>query len=196
MTAESKSTTSVAKCPACKNALPDGAPRCPSCKFNLRAADVKFGALPRQSAYLTDRARCLPLQELELLRDELALFHRRFPQVPFSVFLVDLLPGQSATEYAFWLANRAPSGTVHETGSASHSLLLLIDPHGGAAVFAAGYGLECMLSEDELQGALTVILPALNSRAFAPALHLAIENITTLLRDEALRQTTSPNDET
>lgn len=194
--AESKPATSVAKCPACESALPDGAPRCPECKFNLRAADVKFGALPRQSAYLTDRAERLPVRELELLRDALALFHRRFPQVPFTVFVADLLSGQSAMEYAFWLTNRAPSGTVHETGSDSYSLHLVIDANGGNAAFAAGYGLEIVLREDDLQSALTAMLPALNSGDFAQAIRLAIETITALLRDHSLRQTPISIDET
>ena len=82
------------------------------------------------------------------LRDALALFHRRFPQVPFTVFVTDLLSGQSAMDYAFWLTNRAPSGTVHATGSDSYSLPLVVDASGGHAAFAAGCGLEIVVREE------------------------------------------------
>lgn len=142
------------KCPSCANSLAAPEPRCPRCKLTLQTLDVKFGALPRHSMYFTDRTDRVPVREMAAIRTMLELFHQRFPQCLFSVFVADLPRGTSVGEYAFWLSNRARFTSVEHVQGDNFGLLLLIDVNGEAAALNVGYGLEEHLREDDLQAAL------------------------------------------
>ena len=141
------------KCPSCASPV-SAEPRCPSCKLTLQTLDIKFGAVPRHSMYFTDRTDRVPLREMAAVRQALELFHRRFPQCLFSVFVADLPRGMSVAEYAFWLANRARFSSVEQVHGENFDLLLAIDLSGRAAALNAGYGLEQHLREEDLQAAL------------------------------------------
>ena len=141
------------KCPSCASTLTSAEPRCPRCKLTLQTLDIKFGALPKHAMYFTDRTDRVPFREMATMRRALELFHRRFPQCLFSVFVADLPRGTSVSEYAFWLANRARFSSVEHARGENFDLLLVVDVSGRAAALSAGYGLEEHLQEEDLQAA-------------------------------------------
>ena len=104
--------------------------------------------------YFTDRTDRVPLREMAAMRQTLELFHRRFPQCLFSVFVADLPRGSSASEYAFWLANRARFSSLENVRGENFDLLLVIGFSGHTAALNVGYGLEEHLREDDLQRAI------------------------------------------
>lgn len=175
------------KCPSCSAALPAAVPRCPACKFSLRIADRKFGAPPRRSTHVTDYSKRLSGGDVERLRDELTHFEHRFPQIRFSVVVTELSPGQSAGEYAFWLANRVPSGVAARSGTQNLALLLVLDLTTNAAAFAAGYGLEAILAERDLAHALKTMTAAYSGKEFTDAISIAISQIADILRELAVQ---------
>ena len=113
--------------------------------------------------YFTDRTDRVPLREMAAMRGALELFHRRFPQCLFSVFVADLPRGTSVGEYAFWLANRARFSSVEHAQGDNFDLLLVVDTSGGAAALNAGYGLEEHLTEEDLQAALDAFATPMHS---------------------------------
>lgn len=142
------------KCPSCSTTLAAPEPQCPSCKLTLQALDVKFGALPRHSMYFTDRTDSVPMRDMATIRAMLELFHGRFPQCLFSVFVADLPRGTSVSEYGFWLANRALFSSVEQVQGDNFGLVLVVDLTGGGAALVAGYGLEEHLRQADLDAAL------------------------------------------
>jgi uncharacterized membrane protein YgcG len=122
--------------------------------MSLQRLDMKFGMVPRHSRYLSDRSGRLELGEMEGLRESLRLFEKKFPQVLLSVFVAELAAGGSASEFAFWLANRARFSSVEKTTSDNFDLLLVVDVTTKTAALTTGYGLEKHVPEDELLEAL------------------------------------------
>jgi uncharacterized membrane protein YgcG len=142
------------KCPSCREPFPAPVLQCPRCKLTLRRLDTRFGAVPRQSRYLTDRSNRLSDREIQDLRPLLSLFRRKFPQAPFSVIVMPGIPGGTITEYVFWLANRARFSPIEATGGDNFDILLGIDVEKGRAALQVGYGLESYLAEADLEEAL------------------------------------------
>ncbi len=142
------------KCPSCATSLPAPVARCPECKFSLQRLDMKFGMVPRHSRFLTDRTGRVPLSDVEQLRGQLRIFEKKFPQVLFSVFIDDLPKDTSASDFAFWLANRARFSSVEKKEGENFDLLLVIDLARASAALTAGYGLEPSVPEEDLQAAL------------------------------------------
>ena len=182
------------KCPSCASPLATAEPRCPSCKLTLKDLDIKFGALPRHTMYFTDRTDRVPMREMEASRQMLELFHRRFPQCLFSVFVADLPRGSSVREYAFWLANRARFSSSEEAQGENFDLLLVIDATGRAAALNVGYGLEEHLSEEDLQAALDAFTGPMGDGNLPAALQACLDVIDgklqhrwTFLHEEARR---------
>jgi uncharacterized membrane protein YgcG len=187
------------KCPSCASPLATAEPRCPSCKLTLKALDIKFGALPRHSTYFTDRTDRVPLREMAAMRDTLELFHRRFPQCLFSVFVADLPRGTSVREYAFWLANRARFSSVENAQGENFDLLLLIDVGARAAALNVGYGLEEHLREEDLEAALDAFTGPMREGDMPAGVQACVEIIDaklqhrwTVLNEEASRMTAVP----
>jgi hypothetical protein len=102
---------------------------------------MKYGMVPRHSRYLSDRSATMALTEMEEARQALRLFEKKYPQILFSVFVAELPPDGSASEYAFWLANRARFSSVEKTEADNFDLLLYIDVTTKTAALTAGYGL-------------------------------------------------------
>src|ERR1700736_3925771 len=142
------------KCPSCHTIVPGPVPQCPTCRLSLRRLDVRFGAVPRHTRFLTDHTGRLRTRELAELRQLLRLFGRKFPQSAFSVFLTNQVPDGAVAEYTFWLANRVRFGRVNAIGSENFDLLLGIDTETSSAALVAGYGLENYVSERDLERAL------------------------------------------
>jgi uncharacterized membrane protein YgcG len=180
------------KCPACGNSLDAPAAVCPSCKFSLRRLDTRFGSVPLHSRYLTDRASSLTRAEAKRLGDQLQRFEKKFPQSVFSVFVTDLPAGTSISEYAFWLANRAQFGSVEAVGEYNFDLLLVIDADTGNAALTVGYGLEKIISEEDLNVALTAALPSLRGGQLERGIRLCVEEMTKQLTDIGKAKTALP----
>lgn len=146
------------KCPSCASTLAAPEPRCPNCKLTLQALDAKFGALPRHAMYFTDRTDDVPMRDMAAIRRMLELFHQKFPQCLFSIFVADLPRGTRVGEYAFWLANRARFSSVEQAQGENFDLLLVVDMTGHAAALNAGYGLEAYLEQEDLEAGLEAFI--------------------------------------
>ena len=175
----------IPKCPSCANPIAGAAPECPACKLSVRRLDLKFGALPRRARYLTDRSGRLPLRTIRMLRHELQIFERKFPQSLFSVFVTDQLRGGSISEYTFWLANRARFSSIEAVGAGNFDLLLGIDLSAGAAALTIGYGLEQYIGEDDLHAALAAAKDAFTAHDYALGIGQCIELMTDRMREAA-----------
>ncbi|GEM_PF-7000576 len=151
------------RCPSCRESFAQAAlAQCPRCKLTLRRLDTRFGTVPRHSRFVTDRSASLPLPDMRELRSLLSLFHRKFPQSIFSVFVMPRIEGGTIAEYLFWLANRARFSSIEATAGENFDILLGIDLRTRTAALQIGYGLENYLSERDLERAL-----AQSSAAFA-----------------------------
>ena len=175
------------KCPSCHAPLAVPAPQCPGCKFTLEQLDQKFGLVPLYSRYLTDRADKLSARDIKQLRDLLHLFERKFPQILFSVLLVNLGPRFSISEYAFWLMNRARFGLLEAVGSKNFELLLVVDPEGRTAALTSGYGLENYLPEQELENSLAAGMAGFQNGDLARGIRDCIDFMMLRLREIAIR---------
>ena len=175
------------KCPSCHISLSTPAPECPNCKLTLDGLDRKFTLVPYCSRYLSDRSERLHLEEIEKLRDLLRFFERRFPQICFSVLLIDVGAHISISEYAFWLINRARFSTIGAVGPKNFDLFLVVDPVGRAAALIAGYALENYISEQDLQDALSAGSDGFHEGDLSRGIQACIEFMTERVREIALR---------
>jgi uncharacterized membrane protein YgcG len=175
------------RCPSCRALFSAPPEKCPQCNLTLSDLDRKFGIVPLYSRYLTDRTERLPLRDARQLGEALRLFHRKFPQVLFSVMLIDLRPRAPVSEYAFWLINRARFSEFQATGSRNFELLLVIDPGAKEAALITGYGLEHLLAEEDLAAALKATRPGFEAGNLAGAIRDCIDFMTRRLREIAQR---------
>ena len=127
--------------------------------------------------YFSDRTDRVPMREMAAMRDMLELFHQRFPQCLFSVFVADLPRGTSVSEYAFWLANRARFSSVEDVQGENFGLLLLIDVNGHAAALNVGYGLEEHLREADLQAALDAFADRMRANDMPAGVQACLDGI-------------------
>ncbi len=142
------------KCPSCREPVAEPVERCPRCRTNLHKLDLQFGVAPKHFGGLTDCTLTFSKADLRKLQMLLDLFHEKFPQSTFSVFVAELPAGIAIGEYTFWLANRVRFSTIESNGEHNFDLLLVLDTAGGAAGLTVGYGLENYLAEEDLSAAL------------------------------------------
>lgn len=136
--------------------------------------------------YFTDRTDRVPLREMAAARRTLELFHRRFPQCLFSVFVAGLQRGTSVREYAFWLANRARfSPLTHALGD-NYDLLLVIDVSGQAAALTAGYGLEEHLREQDLQATVEAFTHGMRNGSLPAGVESCVAHVAARLSERWL----------
>ncbi|MBA2432345.1 MAG: TPM domain-containing protein [Chthoniobacterales bacterium] len=117
------------------------------------------------------------------LRDTLRLFHKKFPQTVLSVFVMELPRDSSASEFAFWLANRARFSTVQKALEENFDMLMVIDLAARQASLAVGYGLEPYLEERHLQEALDEFAQHSARGKLAAGLQACVELLMRRLRD-------------
>jgi uncharacterized membrane protein YgcG len=139
--------------------------------------------VPLYSRHLTDRTERLSLRDASKLREALRLFGRKFPQLLFSVVLMDLRPRAPVAEYAFWLINRACFSEFQATGPRNFELLLVIDPGAKEAALITGYGLENFVAEEDLEATLNAARPGFEAGDLAGAIRSCIEFMTRRLRE-------------
>lgn len=173
------------KCPACRTVFSGPAPQCPTCQLSLERLDAKFGAVPRQTRYLSDRSGRLPLREIKKLRGLLQIFEKKFPQSLFSVFVTNGVPNGSISEYVFWLANRTGFSSIQAVAGDNFDLLLGVDLEAGMAALVTGYGLENYLTEDDLQAALTIAENAFRTGDFPRGIRECVESVRNRMRQIA-----------
>lgn len=175
------------KCPSCQSVLDQPQPRCPQCRFSLGKLDLRFGLVPAHSRLLTDRSGTLPLPEIKQLREQLRLFHKKFPQVLLSVFVNDFQPGTSVGEFAFWMANRARFTSADRIRGENCNLLLVIDLTSGTAALTSGYGLEKHVPEETLQSALDEFAAAARDEDLTAGVRACIAALTRQLRELSIK---------
>ncbi|MBA3960718.1 MAG: hypothetical protein H0X40_02300 [Chthoniobacterales bacterium] len=168
------------KCPSCRKAVEDPAPRCPHCQFSLEKLARRFVPL-RNDGLLSDSTRSLTHAERRKLRRVVGLFRSKFPQTTLSLFLAELPAGNTITEYAFWLANRERGSAMNATVKHNFELVLLIDITGSAAL-TAGYGLEKYLADEDLNAALRAGRAAFATRDWATGIERCLQVLTERMR--------------
>jgi uncharacterized membrane protein YgcG len=175
------------KCPSCTATLTAPLPECPFCGLTVDSLDVRFGALPRQMQFFTDRSSSLPLNGMNEIRALLGIYARRFPQSRLSVFVLPEVKNGTIAEYIFWLGNRGRFNPDDPFGGDNFDLLLGIDLKGRQAALLAGYGLEQYLGDEDLTEILAQSAPRFAANDFIGGLRDCIELLMTRLRDVALR---------
>ncbi|MGI9086180.1 MAG: TPM domain-containing protein [Chthoniobacterales bacterium] len=143
--------------------------------------------VPRHSRFLTDRTGRVAMNEMAQLRAALRLFEKKFPQILFSVFVDELAPGGSISEFAFWLANRARFSSVEKKGGDNFDLLLVLDLATNSAALAAGYGLEPHVSEQALRDALEALAAPLARGDVAGGIRALLDVLIPRLRELSRR---------
>lgn len=171
------------RCPSCQVPFSAPPPKCPQCGLTLTELDRKFGIVPLYSRYLADRTERLSLRDASQVREALRLFQRKFPQLLFSVVLIDLRPRAPVAEYAFWLINRACFSEFQATGPKNFELLLVIDPGAKEAALITGYGLENVVAEEDLEATLNAARPKFEVGDLAGAIRSCIEFMTRRMRE-------------
>jgi uncharacterized membrane protein YgcG len=174
------------RCPSCRETFAQAAPQCPHCKLTLRRLDTRFGTVPRHSRFVTDRSASLPMRDIRDLRSLLNLFHRKFPQSIFSVFVMPRIDGGTIAEYIFWLANRARFSSIEASGGDNFDILLGVDLRGCAAALQIGYGLENYLSERDLERALAQSSAGFAAGDLARGIRACIEFMMERMREAAI----------
>jgi uncharacterized membrane protein YgcG len=149
----------------------------------LRQLDLKFGAAPKHSGYLTDQALILSAQSNNRLCRLLQLFQSRFPQSLFSAFLTELPARTPLEEYIFWLANRVHFSSGESIGENNFDLLLVVDAAGGEAGLAIGYGLESFVGEETLRDALAAGRAAFARQDWSAGIERCVDRMTESLRE-------------
>jgi uncharacterized membrane protein YgcG len=173
------------KCPSCQTELSGSVAQCPNCTLTLQRLDVKFGAVPRHSRYVTDFTGSLSSHDIAQVRGLLRLFNRKFPQSRFSVFVTNQIAEGTAAEYAFWLMNRARFGFPEATGNENFDLLLTIDVQRSAAALIVGYGLENYVTERDLERALAEAASGFHDSDFARGICVCVEFMMNRMREIA-----------
>jgi uncharacterized membrane protein YgcG len=173
------------KCPSCQTPFSAPVAQCPNCKLSLQRLDVKFGAVPRHSRYVTDFSGSLSQRDIAEVRTLLRLFNRKFPQSRFSVFVTNQIAKGTVAEYAFWLMNRARFGFPEALGTDNFDLLLAIDVQRNAAALIIGYGLENYISERDLERALAEAASGFHDGDFARGIGVCVEFMMNRMREIA-----------
>lgn len=171
----------IVKCPSCRRPVNGPSPSCPHCRVSLRKLDLKFGVAPKHLGPITDPQVILTASERRRLTKLLALFHSKFPQAKFAVFLAGLPSGTVLSEYAFWLANRMRFSALEATGEANFDLLLVLNTAGNAGL-SMGYGLENLVPEEDLAVALGAGREAFAAGRWAAGIEHCVECLTERLR--------------
>jgi uncharacterized membrane protein YgcG len=171
------------KCPSCQSVFSLPVAQCPSCQLTLRDLDIKFGAVPRHSRFVTDFSGRLSRRDVTELRALLRLFNRKFPQSRFSVFLTNQISTGSIGEYAFWLMNRARFGFPEAIGADNFDLLLAVDVQRNVAALIAGYGLEHYVTERDLERALAEAASGFHEGDFFSGIRACVEFMINRMRE-------------
>lgn len=165
------------KCPRCVQTVAPGVPSCPHCGYSLQVACGLYGSEAVVAERLMDVEGSLVPEQRQAILDSLDDFGRMFPQLFFLVYLGALPPPASPRQFAFWLLNHAAVTDLDGLQPNERGLLLVVDPRGGTAVLAAGYFLESLMGQEELDLVLKSAAKDF-SRADYPA---ALRTITTAL---------------
>ncbi len=171
-------------CPSCDQPVKPGDPACPACGFCLEMAAARFGAVPRHGVYVTDTTQLmdsLTRGQHQSLERYLMFFERKFPQCRFSVFFTHLLPGRSIRELTFNLFNRCQFSAFEAKVARNFSLLLVVDTGSRDACLMTGYGLEPLLSTEDLEGILAAGRPAMDKRRYHEGVKACLDTTIKLL---------------
>jgi hypothetical protein len=173
-------------CPSCESPLQAGAAACATCGASLDTYRLRFGAIPRFGAYVTDTTgQELIYKEFMAIERMLKSFERRFPQSRFSFFMAKLSPSTKPREYAFWLMNECRFVPPECRLGANLSLLLLMDIGSMRGCLMTGYGLEAYLSEEDLSHILQAGKTHFARRHYVPAVRKCVAATSHILERRA-----------
>lgn len=137
-------------CPECGHSVPAYAEACAVCGLSLDALDAVFGAVPAHRGKINDYVAAFSKSDLSKLSAALRQMHERFPQSTFAIFTTKTAPDRMLLTQAFWLFNRAKICAPASKLGRNFSVLLLISPLTAQAAITVGYGLERLLSKQDL----------------------------------------------
>jgi hypothetical protein len=163
------------RCPSCRQSLPEEAPACPHCQFNLVSAGHFFGQAPELEFPLTDLAGVLSPWKRRAVRDGLLAMSSSFPQLSFAAVLSESDARLPLAAHAFWLCNAGGLTAPQESGGKCLLVLLVLDVKHTRAACTIGYGLEPFVSPEALDRIAAAALPELQKGAPAGAILAALE---------------------
>lgn len=127
---------------------------------------------PPLAVPIADPHRLLGDHDMRRIERTIKRIENRFPQLRLAVALQRAPAGVPLGVYTFWLFNRGGLSSPVERGGDNHLVLLVIDPGDGADGQAAamlGYGLEPLISREQLSDCLASASSELARGRFAAA---------------------------
>lgn len=153
----------MVSCPSCQEVVDEIDPldACSNCGLTLAALDGRCGVIPmiRKRAYSPVGA--FSARDRRVLNRWAYRFERIFPQTQLAVVATEVPAKVTAREYGFWLLNRGRFFTAQKTPGRNFCILFLIDTTRQHFAVILGYGIESVLSSEDLASVLAAGLPAL-----------------------------------
>ena len=136
-------------CPGCHGLLSRPPDECPRCGYSGHVAMARFPyAAPAMERFI-DPVGYLSEDGRDKIDRSLAVLKRKFPQVSFSICIVDLVEETDPREFGFWMFNASKVRDEHEKVSRPWTILLLIDDQNGRASVTPGYAIEPFLDDED-----------------------------------------------
>lgn len=164
-------------CPYCRTPLAEASEGCPECQMTLAAMAKLKGAAPKLEPGLNDSAEVLKRRAAKQLRKDIADFCRTFPQIQLHVVISAFADDLPLPATLVWLFNEAGFCSQNDKGGKNFDLLIGINPNHRQAALVLGYGLEMIVPQDELLGAIHDAQPLLETRKWQEAISAIIVNL-------------------
>lgn len=180
------------KCPHCEYPLSTPLPACPQCGFSAEALGTYLGDHWVRLERITDAAHCLRLEDsrqCEVMMDD---FERVFPQAFFAVYLGMLPTGLNVAELGFWLLNQGAFNTPLIQKRNDFGVVMVVDPVSKNLAVTLGYAIEGYFDSKTLTSLLQAVGEKLRSQQYGPAIELAIQRVSQVLRGHARPKPWSP----
>ena len=158
------------KCPRCSVIVGHRSTNCHGCDFSLAELAPLYGNQCVQMDRLHDDAACLLKRDRDVVTAAMDQFESRFPQLFFCAYISSLPEGTKMSELGFWLLNYAAVRSVEIDRPNENALLLLIDLTSKQVAISPGYFAEMLITEEQMEKALTVARPWFLNGEFGTAI--------------------------
>jgi uncharacterized membrane protein YgcG len=132
---------------------------CAECLLSYPRASSLLGVAPWLPAWVADTTHTLGDAEQARLKRRLDQLQQRFPELVPQIVMHRFPDEHPFTLHVFWLFNAADFAGTIRRGCRNHALLLAIDPARREMAIMPGYGLEEILSEEQLGRILDAAAP-------------------------------------
>lgn len=169
------------RCPFCQSPAQEDTVECSSCGFSLPKLEQFLGVPPAVTHGIFDPKHRFSRKDRRRVQLALDRFHRKFPQMGFTVFLGNIKPETPLPLYSFWLFNRSSLCASLRNGAINREIFLTIDTDNRRAGLTIGYGLEPFVGQHHLEKILEAARAELAQGAWGLATLTVIDQFTDLL---------------